>query len=76
MRSINNEEGGHRRNNSHYDPQLNSSRQLNPTNPINLDPFGETHNAESLKLPPNMMFGMTSTAANGLNFGASLSPAH
>ncbi len=41
-----------------------------------MDPFGETHNAESLKLPTNMMFGMTSTAANGLNFGASISPAH
>ena len=41
-----------------------------------MDPFGETHNAESMKMPNNMMFGMTSTALNGLNFGMSISPAH
>jgi hypothetical protein len=29
-----------------------------------------------MKMPNNMMFGMTSTALNGLNFGASISPAH
>ena len=29
-----------------------------------------------MKMPNNMMFGMTSTALNGLNFGMSISPAH
>ena len=27
-------------------------------------------------MPNNMMFGITSTALNGLNFGASISPTH
>lgn len=41
-----------------------------------MDPFGETQNAEALKMTNNMMFGMTSAALNGLNFGESISPVH